>query len=150
MPKEIRMLNDQKAPARADFIHRTSTFFRHSSFVIRHWTDVIRYGLAVVGLLLSSIQAHTADKNLIGYWLFDQNHVKGQTVKGRVGKQDATIDGDLKLKTEDGPHALVFDGRRASVIISRDIKSVALPKQQLTAEAWVVIDKPQQWGGIIG
>src|ERR1041384_5769011 len=99
MTKEARMTNDQKVSERANFVIRVSSFFRHSPFVIGHFPRSLRHLALLLCLFLASIPARAAEKNIIGDWLFDQNHVKGQTVKGRVGKQDATIEGDLKLKT---------------------------------------------------
>jgi len=109
-----------------------------------------------VGLCLSVLALHAApplnaaDPHLIAHWLFDQNHVHGQTVGAAKAGPPATINGPATITTVAGPAALLLDGRQTSVLISKDIARLPLPRKEITAEAWVIVRKPQPWGGIVG
>ncbi|MCF6311312.1 MAG: PQQ-binding-like beta-propeller repeat protein [Verrucomicrobiales bacterium] len=65
------------------------------------------------------------------------------------GRLDGTILGEVNLRQTGGIEALVFDGNN-SVMLTKNIAEAKLPTQQLSVEAWVRIDQPTQWGGIIG
>ena len=41
-----------------------------------------------------------------------------------------------------------LDGRTSSLIASPDIADATLPETSFTAEAWVRIDEPLEWGGV--
>ena len=96
----------------------------------------------------------------VGHWAFhtgmsDQARRRGlEDAKRRVvdlaGSLDGTIVGEVNLRQSGGIEALLFDGRSNSVMLTEDHGRAGLPKQQITAEAWVRVDAPLQWGGIIG
>lgn len=67
-----------------------------------------------------------------------------------AGSADATIQGSPQLWRVGGTEALVFDGAETSVLITADHREVDLPKSAITVEAWVRVDQPLRWGGIIG
>ena len=90
------------------------------------------------------------DKNLLGRWVFQQPHVSGKTVKDLTGKADGTMLGKTRLRTAGKHQALEFDGSSQSVLMAADHTKVALPERTITAEAWVRVDKPLTWGGIVG
>ncbi len=46
--------------------------------------------------------------------------------------------------------ALALDGNSSRVVIHDHINTARLPVESFTAEAWVRIDQPQPWGGLIG
>ena len=51
------------------------------------------------------------------------------------------------------PDSLGFIGSSKAgneIILSADLGAASLPRQALTVEAWVMIDRPQKWGGICG
>ncbi len=89
---------------------------------------------------------------LINRWQFNRDHVDGNTVKAIAGRVDAKIVGPVRFESEE-PGALIFDGdsaKRHHVAITTDIKSVALPKREITVDVWVRIDKRIAWGGLCG
>lgn len=90
------------------------------------------------------------DKALLGRWVFQQPHVSGQTVRDLAGKADGTISGPARLRAVEKHQALAFDGDSQSVQIAADHKRVPLPSRSMTAEAWVRVDEPLTWGGIVG
>ncbi|MFK5924009.1 MAG: PQQ-binding-like beta-propeller repeat protein [Verrucomicrobiota bacterium] len=97
---------------------------------------------------------------LAGHWAFhtgmsDRAKRRGLTdVERRVvdlgGRIDGTILGEVNLRQAGGIEALLLDGIGNSVILAEDHSKVKLPQKQITAEAWVRVDKPTKWGGIIG
>jgi outer membrane protein assembly factor BamB len=93
--------------------------------------------------------AEALDKSLLGFWLFRQDAVRGQTVLDQTGRSPATVQGEIALSRDDGVDSLSLDGT-THLAVSQDMASAALPRKDLTAEAWVRIDRPTEWGGIIG
>ena len=78
---------------------------------------------------------------------------QGQTpFKPTTGQLVANLVGPVAFG-EKAPHALVFDGDSKAahrVVVSPNVDRTKLPTQNLTVEAWVLIDKPLEWGGIVG
>ena len=85
----------------------------------------------------------------VHHWIFDETHVRGSEVKAVTGPGGRIL-GAAKLAKDKGPGALVLGGRSHSVLITDKHSSVGLPEKLITAEAWVSIHKPLQWGGIVG
>lgn len=89
-------------------------------------------------------------EQLLGRWVFAPPHVRNYRVDDLQGKSPGTIIGKRHL-TAGGPvKALGFDGQDNSVMLAADHTQADLPQEKLTAEAWVCIDQPLAWGGIIG
>jgi outer membrane protein assembly factor BamB/SAM-dependent methyltransferase len=89
-------------------------------------------------------------KDLIGRWVFQTPHVKGGVVKDLAGDLDAKIAGSVELAMAGRKQALRLDGTRNSVLIRDDYTKADLPTQAISAEAWVRVDRPLTWGGIVG
>lgn len=83
------------------------------------------------------------------HWVFDAAHVSRQTVKAVVGPS-ARLLGRRRLTTGNGPTALVFDGKSVSVLVTDRSSTAGLPVKDLTVEAWVAVEQPLTWGGIVG
>jgi len=85
-------------------------------------------------------------------WQFQQKLADGNTFKAVVGGQNASVTGPVRFgKTI--PHALILDGdskARRHIAIAADLKGITLPVKAISVEAWVLIDKPSEWGGICG
>ena len=91
-----------------------------------------------------------ADADLLGRWVFQGPHAAAGKAKDLAGKTDAKLLGKAKLVRQGKYAALRLDGKTVSARIADDHNQATLPTKQFTAEAWVQIDKPQQWGGLIG
>ncbi|MEM7233559.1 MAG: LamG-like jellyroll fold domain-containing protein [Planctomycetota bacterium] len=97
---------------------------------------------------------------LVGRWAFhrgmaDRAKRRGlpkpeRRVVDMAGRLHGTIEGDIQLRASGGIEALEFDGVKNSVILAHDIGLAKLPETNITAEAWLRIDKEEKWGGIIG
>lgn len=91
-----------------------------------------------------------ADERLRGRWVFQQPHIKAKKVQDLAGTIDGNVNGAVRLERAGQFQALSLDGRSHSVLLAADHKEAALPAREITVEAWLRIDQPQEWGGIIG
>jgi outer membrane protein assembly factor BamB len=91
-----------------------------------------------------------ADKRLLGKWLFDRSHVRGKVVVNLAGgRAGRTVTGPL-LKTFGDRQALELDGGSQGVVIADNHRDAKVPRRAMSVEAWVRVDEPQMWGGIVG
>jgi outer membrane protein assembly factor BamB len=84
----------------------------------------------------------------IGHWVFDRAGVRNGVVRDLAGRHDATISGDTKLVASP-VEALTLDGATTHAEV-RGIDSDDLPQAEISAEAWICLDKGTRWGGIVG
>lgn len=58
----------------------------------------------------------------------------------------------LPSTTSADPDAVIFSGRGAGVLLSRDLdaRTLRLPAEALTVEAVVSVESPRKWGGVLG
>ena len=63
---------------------------------------------------------------------------------------NGSILGDTYIAGGKGPNALVLDGKDDSVMITDKSSQAGLPERDITVEAWVMVEQPLKWGGIIG
>ena len=108
----------------------------------------LRNAMALSWLLLAATLASAGEKGLVGHWLFERAHIADGKVRDLAGGRHAAISG--KIAFASGPEALVLDGETNSVVIAPEGAPSGLPKRDLSVEAWVAIDAPLEWGGIIG
>jgi outer membrane protein assembly factor BamB len=89
-------------------------------------------------------------EHLLGRWLFERSHVRGKVVENLAGgRAGRTISGPL-LQTAGDRQALDFDGSGQGVVIADNHRDAKMPRRTISIEAWVRVDEPQQWGGIVG
>jgi hypothetical protein len=101
--------------------------------------------------LLLAVPASAAD-GVLHQWQGTQEHVQGQTLKAMAGGLDGTIVGLVRFSAEE-PKALILPGDVKSkhrIDVTTDIKKANLPAEKITVEAWVWIDRVQEWGAIAG
>jgi len=89
-------------------------------------------------------------EGLLGRWVFQEPHTVGKTVRDLAGNGPATVLGNARLARAGEHQALELDGREQSVLVASDYTQVEVPEKSITAEAWVRVDKPLTWGGIVG
>ena len=90
------------------------------------------------------------DPDLLGRWVFQENLIDGRDVRNLAGKQNATIIGDAPLISVEKMQVLQLNGKSQSVLVTAKLNTPDSPKETMTAEAWVRINQPLEWGGIIG
>lgn len=88
---------------------------------------------------------------LLSRWVFQKSTLKRSQVKDQTGASNATVIGDVIMRPAGSVNALALDGVTHSVLVAPDHSEVnAMPTAELTAEAWVRIDRPTRYGGIVG
>ncbi|HIA26623.1 MAG TPA: hypothetical protein EYN79_00645, partial [Planctomycetes bacterium] len=91
------------------------------------------------------------DPSLLSRWVFQKNTIGASTVKDLAGDANATIVGDVVVRPAGKVHALALDGVTHSVLVAADHSEMEkMPTAELTAEAWVRIDRQRKYGGIVG
>ncbi len=101
-----------------------------------------------VALISISAAAHAEDA-LLSAWPFDQVDPEARVVPDTVGGLDATVDGAINLGgTADGK-ALLVDLDRNPITMPYDPESPAMPREAMTVEVWLSIEKTVEWGSIL-
>jgi outer membrane protein assembly factor BamB len=101
-------------------------------------------------LSLSGIaQPAETGKGCVAHLVFDEGHLEGQKIKSTLGGLDASISGPAVFTDTDGPPSLLINQRINKVELAYTGLANTLPKQQISVEAWVAIDKTTEWGGIV-
>ena len=95
-------------------------------------------------------QTVVIEDGLIGYWSFDKDTVKGNTVMDIWGSQDAEMIGKLEIVPgKFGEAVQLGGGAGARVRITDDIKKAELPSKEMTVELWAWDEQFIEWGGYI-
>jgi len=90
------------------------------------------------------------DKDLVGRWVFQRPSIRGDTLIAQNGPLNGTLAAPPKMERVANYEGLTLDGVAQSVVLAKDHRQAGLPQQDITVEAWVRVDRPQQWGGIVG
>ncbi|MDE0467252.1 MAG: LamG domain-containing protein [Candidatus Poribacteria bacterium] len=114
--------------------------------VILNLAAVLITGLGI-GIPVAA-QTVVIEDGLIGYWSFNKDTVKGNTVKDVWGNQDAEMIGKLQIvEGKFGEAVRLEGGAGARVQITDDIKKAELPTEEMTVELWVWDEQFIEWGG---
>ncbi len=87
---------------------------------------------------------------LLGRWVFQPPAMQRFHVDNLAGGLPASIDGNADLVNVGDFAALPIVDGNTTVTITEKIDEAKLPERSMTVAAWVRIDKPRIWGGIIG
>ena len=90
------------------------------------------------------------DENLLGRWVFQPSEVEDKTVRNLAGGRPGQLAVAKQFEQVGPRRALVFDGSQQSVLISPSHRQAKVPRKTMSASAWVRVDEPQTWGGLIG
>jgi outer membrane protein assembly factor BamB len=82
-------------------------------------------------------------------WTFNPDEVEGDEVSDLRKKNPLRLEGGARVSAAAGPGALMFSSPAHRAVIDAGVSSSALPKKTFSAETWVTIDQPLQWGAII-
>ncbi|MYC74818.1 LamG domain-containing protein [Candidatus Poribacteria bacterium] len=95
-------------------------------------------------------QTVVIEDGLIGYWSFNKDTVKGNTVQDIWGDQDAEMIGKIQIVQGKFGEAVQLEGGAGSrVQMTDDIKKAKLPTEGMTVEVWVWDEQFIEWGGYI-
>ena len=114
-------------------------------------SQVLNAPILVTLIVLLSIGSAMAQEGLVERWNFQKQSVSGREIAAISESHRAKIVGEVSYEKE-APHSLRFTGTskpRQYVSVGRDLPSMKLPTKQITVSAWVKIDKPLEWGGIV-
>ncbi len=107
--------------------------------------------LALLGLLSSwALLAAAPDPGLVAHWRFSTDRQQGANIKALHGGPDVRPSGPWRLLNEPAPPHLELPGRDERLVLADDFSKTPLPTQDISVEAWVRIDRPQPWGGLLG
>ncbi|MCK5943147.1 MAG: metallophosphoesterase, partial [Planctomycetes bacterium] len=87
----------------------------------------------------------------IGSWQLSKEFVSEGRLQSLLGV-DGRVEGELTFVDDVAGNALFFDGRTTRVVLADDhaTSEQKLPSKHLSVTAWVAINTPTQWGGILG
>ena len=89
------------------------------------------------------------DKTIVSRWVFQNEAREGKIVRNLAEGHSATLIGTAKFERVEDRQVLVLDGS-TSALITSNLSISDLPEKKFSVEAWVRIDAPHSWGGIIG
>jgi hypothetical protein len=104
--------------------------------------------LQVEVAITSEAEAQYVKEGLLGYWPFDVDTIKGETVKDVFGNNDGTIKGAPKIVEGKVKEALEFNG--ATDYVSTNLLVSPKEYKELTMEAWAkpyII--PNDWDSVM-
>ncbi|MBA4063927.1 MAG: hypothetical protein C0501_09485 [Isosphaera sp.] len=86
------------------------------------------------------------------HWVFDADGVAGNKVADRAGKLTGTVLGAARVETGPPGPRLELAGPSDGVLVRDRVPADAdfLPKEALSLVAWVRVDEPAEWGGVVG
>lgn len=90
------------------------------------------------------------DPELVGRWVFQRSELRERTIQNLAGGLAAGLLGAPEIVREGDTEVLALDGQAQSALLTSDLKTRELPPESLTTEAWVRVEKPMPWGGILG
>lgn len=106
-------------------------------------------GLALFVLMLMGTSSSLASQP-VGHWLFQSDRQQSATKFVSVAGQSGQIVGNPVFSNDPPPVRMTLDGRGSRLVLAEGASAdISLPKEQITAMAWVKIEKPLQWGGIL-
>lgn len=103
------------------------------------------------GFTCLAVQAAAHDgPDPVMHWHFGSRDLDGATLRARRGP-DARFTSDVRLQPDELGESAVF-GPRLRCIVAEDYRTQAerLPSDAMTVAAWIAVDEPQRWGGIVG
>ena len=105
-------------------------------------------GVSVIAaaLLLGSVSG--VAQSPVNQWVLSPENIDITTVKDISGDEDGLLHG--RMVPTKNPPALYFDGTDNYIELAGKDEAKSLPTSKLTAEAWVAVNSPAEWGGIVG
>jgi hypothetical protein len=87
----------------------------------------------------------------IGSWELNGHHLESGKLNAVLGSVGRVL-GEVSFVEDPAGEGLYFDGRSTRVVLAENFRSGTqkLPKRHLTISAWVSINSPKPWGGILG
>ena len=90
------------------------------------------------------------ETGLLSRWVFQRPQVHLQELRDLQNHQPGRLSARARLVRVGDRQALRLDGQYQSATLTDDHRTARLPRQDLTAEAWVRLDRSGDWGGLLG
>jgi len=105
--------------------------------------------LVALTLVANSASAHDGP-DPVAHWVFASSRMKDNVLRAKIGP-DCKVTGTARFSGDEVGSTLHF-GQRNRCVVAEDYKTLnsLLPKNVMTVSAWVAVDEPQKWGGIVG
>lgn len=93
---------------------------------------------------------------LLGRWVFAKSQSQGKVIRNLASPKDApnrdsaTAENTVRFEQSGAHQAIRLDGAQQSLLIAPSHRQAQVPSKTITTEAWVRVDVPQKWGGIVG
>ncbi len=109
------------------------------------------YCLLSLPLVLQPILVAHDGPDPVAHWQFNEFNLRGKKLQARLGP-DGKFNEQPSTASDALGQSLRFNGRGIECVIADDFNDVReyLPTEAITVSAWVAIDTPIEWGGIIG
>ena len=110
---------------------------------------------ALFGLLVAShgapLGAPHDGPDPIGSWRLSQQQVKDGKLQSLLGVS-ARIEGKAEFVADKQGGSMLFDGKATALVLADDYAKSRqkLPTKHMTVTAWVAVNTPVRWGGIVG
>ncbi len=114
-----------------------------------NWIARTLHPLWILGVLHTTAVFGQAETGLIAHWRFAPEHQLGNKVKPLFGGPDVTFDGPVRFTKDPLPPRVELPGQNESLRVAEDLSKALLPVRDMSAEAWVRVDRPMRWGGIL-
>lgn len=91
------------------------------------------------------------DPKLLGRWVFQRDAMRGRIAKNLAGAGgiDAPLSGSASIVRVGDREAAELDGKASNISLANALPAKQMPKGAMTIEAWVRVDRPAEWGGIV-
>ncbi|MGE4550591.1 MAG: LamG domain-containing protein, partial [Opitutales bacterium] len=104
--------------------------------------------LSIATLLAMSLTCF-AKQQPVGQWEFDGSRLRNKILLPAAGPWEGKVLGSAEVSREK-PLALEAKKGFRGIVLHEDISKAGLPKEALSVTAWARVDKPIEWGGILG
>ena len=100
-------------------------------------------------LLTPNVGVHDGPDPLC-HWLCTKSRLRDGELRARLGP-DAKVEGAPKVLKDEHGETFLLDGKSDGFFVGDDLDKLDkyLPKNMMTVAAWVAVDTPRQWGGIL-
>jgi predicted phosphodiesterase len=109
-----------------------------------------RFALALAIPVLLSASGRHDGPDPVWHWICTGSKIQGDTLGARFGPA-ATLFGAPEIRKENQGECLYLDGQDDRIVVAADLDTVRdqLPRRHLTVSAWLSVETPKPWGGVL-
>ncbi len=103
--------------------------------------------LLLVSCVVPAVRAQDVPAPVV-HWVFTPERVRDQALQAAAGSASIPWPSSLEFASDETPPALRLDGTQA-LPLPDELRAALLPRGAMSADAWVRVDRPLEWGGIL-